>query len=204
MPAFFGRRHDGGALKDEIIEADNIMAGSWGWPRPDYRLDADIDKLEAGTKPPLSEGGNLCCWFYSESRYFSSPYTLALDNANIHLTSLKVSVKSAGIEPYSKISILKHQIVGFDTASQGMVKGDLSFGRMLRRIKIEPYYLDSTKNLALMGDAQLGCDLKGVSTASGTGLENPRCFDVTFTLQNPGNLQKHKFGFRVFHQNNPQ
>lgn len=203
MPAFFGRRHDSGNLNDTILEADNIIAGSWGWPKPDYRLDASADKIDDGSAT-LTDGGNICAWWYAESRYFKSPYTLALDNANVHLVSLKFSMKPDTGGDDAKLSILRHQIVGFDTAAQGHVKGDLSFGDMLRHIKIEAYYLNSSGDLVLMDDNAYGVDMEGNWTGDGTGLEIPRCFDVKFVLRNPGNLKKHRFGMRVFHLNNPQ
>ncbi len=205
LPAYFGRR-DG--TVDEIAKADNVMAGSWGWPRPDYRLDGDADEIAKGTAT-LTNGGNLACWFYAEDRFYNSAYTLALDNANIVLVSLKFSRLEIYGREETKLSILRHQIVGFDTATQSRVRADQSYGNLLRAVKIVPYYLDATGDLVEIGpngagDDALGWKIGGGVTGAGTGDKIPCCFDISYTLRNPGNYKSHKFATRIHQFANPQ
>ncbi len=77
MPAFFGQRDGSDAT---ILKTYDFRVGSWGWPRADYRLDANSDNL--------GSHHNVACWFYAEDRHFNSAKTLALDNANIVLASV--------------------------------------------------------------------------------------------------------------------
>ncbi|MFH0939291.1 MAG: type II secretion system protein [Planctomycetota bacterium] len=200
LPAFYGIRDR--TVKPQwnrsytVLEFANNIAGAWGWPRPDYRLDADADNLQAH--------GTIACWFYTENPKFHSACTLALDNANIVLTSLKFSQRTrrlqdgnnsfVDIPEETQLSVLRHQIVGFDTARKSAVREDFSLGNMLRSIKITPYYLQ-------------GGVLTEMSPVLQTGAGNqevPRCFDVVYTLRNRVNLQSYTFALRVYCQVNQQ
>ncbi|MCK6474007.1 MAG: prepilin-type N-terminal cleavage/methylation domain-containing protein [Planctomycetes bacterium] len=216
MPAFYGHRDAAQTVSDPtsgktltIAEARNILAGSWGWPRPDYRLDADADKLAEGTATCTAAkgcGGNVACWFYAEDREFNSPRTLALDNANVVLMSIKFS---RWVDEYSaentQLSVLRHQIVGFDVATHGLLRADQAYGNMLRAIRLTPMTLDNSGMLATMTDADLGVRLDNtLQNGAGEGMKLPRAFDVVYTLRNPGSGKLHEFALRIVCQKNPQ
>ena len=188
MPGFFGKR-DG--ANPALLAANDFQAGSWGWPRADYRLDADADHL--------ASHANIACWFYTEDRFFNSPTTLALDNANIVLASLKFSMRVVDGEEETQLSILKHHICGNDHPTMngvGLIRSDVSFGNMLRAIEIKPFYLNAGA-LTTMDDAALGSSLSTGAAVAG-GNEVPRCFDVRYTLRNLTNNQRYKFVLRVY------
>jgi len=192
MPGFFGQR-DGKTAA--VLQSNDIMAGSWGWPRPDYRMDVDVDDL-AGKN-------TLSCWFYTESKRFQSPSTLTLDNANIYLISIKFSRKVVNNREETQLSFLRHPIVGNDTGTAGLVREDQSAGNMLRSIKITPYTLDAGGMLKKMDDADLGADLTGTPLI-GQGKAIPRCFDIEYVLRNRANMQPYRFALRVYCTSNPQ
>jgi hypothetical protein len=185
MPGFFGAR-DG--TSTTTLESNDIKAGSWGWPRPDYRMDIDLDDPAGGT--------NCACWFYAENRKYNSPYTLALDNANVVLVSLKFSARRVDGKEQTMLSILRHQIVGFDTATKAPVVEEQTLANMLRSFKITPYYLDAGGMLQKMEDAELGCAKDGTFVPGGDRI--PRCFDIEYTLRNPANLNPNKFSLRIY------
>ena len=178
-----------------MLASNGAGAGSWGWPRPDYRLDADADDL--------TNHKNVACWFYAEDRFYNSPYTLALDNSNVVLASLKFSLKTVNNNEDTQLSFLNHQVAGFDhseMAGIGVVRSDAAYGNMLRSIEIKPYYLNNG-TLTVMNDAALGASSMGAPLAGGDVV--PRCFDVRYTLRNLSNNQRFKFSFRSFCRTNP-
>ncbi len=200
-PAFFGQRN---GANTTVREKFDVLAGSWGWPQADYRLNADADKLASGTAT-LTDGANVACWFYAEDRYFNSPYTLALDNPNIVLCSVKFSAGKVNNREETQLSFLKHHLGGFDQphlGGTGSVRSDAAYGNMLRAISITPGYL-SAGTLRPMGDDELGCTLAG-ATLPTQGNEVPRCFDIRYRLQNPSTLQGYAFALRVYCRINPQ
>lgn len=219
MPAFFGRRNGADA---KVLKFNDIRAGSWGWPRPDYRMDADADQLSSvlygggggGGGPGGGGGGGggvpaagktVACWFYAEDRNFDSIYTKSLDNSNIVLVSIKFSMDLVNNREETQISFMRHQICGFDGNGQKWLRADQSYSNMMRSIKIEPLYVDSTGKLAVMDDQALGCDLSGAPSADPTaGREIPRAFDVRYTLINPSNQRPYRFALRVYCQSNTQ
>ncbi|MCZ7647649.1 MAG: hypothetical protein M5U26_20725 [Planctomycetota bacterium] len=224
LPAFFGLRNavagEDGVTSDVVRSANDIMAGAWGWPRPDYRLWADADKL-AGGSAALDRGGCVSCWWYAEERAFNSPYTLALDNANILLVSVKFSMKDDGQSQRTQLSVLRHQIVGFDTPTHGLVRADHSYGNLLRAIRIDPVYMLAAGSLVSSRspgsvdqafvdiDSTVGWALDGGGPVGAAGdLANgnrfPCAFDVWFRLRNPRNMQNYTFASRVFQYANPQ
>jgi hypothetical protein len=186
MPGFFGERDGGNAA---ALAAKDILAGSFGWPRPDYRMDINLDDPAGGR--------NCACWFYAENRKYHSPLTLALDNANLVLVSLKFSAKSVAGREQTQLSILRHQVAGFDIAERTPLIEELALGNMLRAIKITPYYLDAGGQFLAMDDAALGCSLNG-SFVNGGGKARPRCFDVEYTLRNSANQVPNKFAIRIY------
>lgn len=199
MPAFFGKR-DG--TKTPVLNAQDITAGAWGWPRADYRLDASADDLAGHA--------TVACWFYAENRGTRSPYTLTLDNANIVLCSLKFFYKApdpkTGDKEQTGLLFLRHQIVGFDTANGESVKDEMTYSNMLRAVSIKPYTFDKGGALVPMDDKALGADATGkpLPTGPGVGLGTPRCFNVNFTLRNAVTYQPLKFAFNVYVQTTPQ
>lgn len=227
MPAFFGRRDFGGSGTassgnvSTVMESNDIRAGSWGWPRADYRLDVDIDRpSQINAKPLANSTANhpvISCWFYAESRVFNSPYTLALDNPNIVLVSFKFSHKlptgssvgkSGALSPASpettQLSMLRHTIGGFDISKPGLLRSDETVGSMLRAIKITPYYINPASNqLEEMTDAELNSTLASGATVdasrtSAAGFAQPRCFDIEYSLRNPYGQQRYDFALRVY------
>jgi len=192
MPGFFGQRD--GTTK-MLLEENNIIAGSWGWPRPDYRMDIDLDDL--------ANKNNMACWFYTENKRFHSPSTLTLDNSNIYLISIKFSRKVVANKEETQLSFLRHPIVGNDTGTAGLVREDQAGGNMLRAIKITPYTMDAGGMLRKMDDSDIGADLSGTPIA-GQGKAVPRCFDIEYTLRNRANMQPYKFALRVYCSSNPQ
>ena len=234
MPAFFGRRDFNAARttlsgdKTTVFACSDVLAGSWGWPRSDPRLDVDIDRVSKLNVKPLknSTGGNptISCWFYSENRSFNSPFTLALDNSNIVLTSFKFSyipptpatfdLKGNLTVPakpeQTQLSVLRHSIVGFDIADAGMLRADETIGSMLRAIKITPYgILPGTNKLIEMGDAELNSKMADGSAIDNTrtapaGTVLPRCFDIEYSLRNPYTMHRYDFALRVYCQITPQ
>ncbi|MCW8131116.1 MAG: prepilin-type N-terminal cleavage/methylation domain-containing protein [Planctomycetota bacterium] len=226
MPGFFGRRN-GSDLN--TLKYYDIRVGSWGWPRADYRLDADADKLgtvlySSGSGGSGGGGGaggsggggggggvpgagqNVACWFYAEDRNFDSIYTKTLDNSNIVLVSVKFSMDLVNNREETQLSFLRHQICGLDGNGQKWLRADQSYTNMLRAIKIEPLYVNSASgNLVVMDDAALGCNLGGVaSTDPLAGREIPRAFDIRYTLVNPANQRPYRFGMRIYCQTNMQ
>jgi prepilin-type N-terminal cleavage/methylation domain-containing protein len=192
MPAFFGQRD---ASTTALLQSNDIMAGSWGWPRADYRMDVDLDNLPAH--------GNMACWFYSEYKNYRSPGTLALDNANIVLISIKFSRKlNASNKEETQLSFLRHQIVGLDIESSGKLREDQSTFNMIRQIKITPYCLDAGGAMKKMDDNALGASITGAPAGAGDGV--PRAFDIEYTLRNRVNMQPYHFAMRVFCATNPQ
>jgi len=189
MPAFFGKR-DGATAA--IMESKDIMAGSWGWPRADYRMDADIDR--AGAQ-------NVACWFYSEYKAYNSQCTLALDNSNIVLTSIKFSRRELFGKIETQVSFLRHQIVGFDNPTLEQVREDQAAGGLLTALKIVPLTL-SGGQLVPMTDSDLGCAIGAASVAGGTKI--PRAFDVSYTLRSRVTHQPYRFAQRFYCQINPQ
>ncbi len=233
MPAFFGRRDFANTGKSmsggttTVMEANDIRAGSWGWPRADYRMDVDIDRPnKLNAKSLINSAANqptIACWFYAENRVYNSPYTLALDNPNIVLVSFKFaqkqavagSVSKAGVTtPYqpetTQLSMLRHSIGGFDLANAGLLRSDETTGSMIRAIKITPYYINPGSNqLEEMTDAQLNSTQQNGSTVDGSntsanGNVVPRCFDVEYSLRNPFGTSRYDFALRVYCQTNPQ
>ena len=232
MPAFFGRRDFKGVGKSTsaklttVMEANDVRAGSWGWPRPDYRMDVDIDRADQINAKPLlnsvAKSPTIACWFYAESRVFNSPYTLALDNPNIVLVSFKFShtqavagkvsgsVTTPAQPETTQLSMLRHSIGGFDLANAGMLRADESTGNMLRAIKITPYYINPVSNeLEEMTDKQLNSKQASgaavdASNKSPDGDAVPRCFDVQYSLRNPYGNVRYDFALRVYSQINPQ
>ena len=236
MPAFFGRRKitdtgtgrnwDGSSFTSTVLESNDIRAGSWGWPRPDYRMDVDIDRADKINAPALqgSVPGSptIACWFYAENRVFNSPYTLALDNPNIVLVSFKFSWKKAvagssgggKVTPsqpeMTQLSMLRHSIGGFDLANTGLLRSDETIGSMIRAIKITPYYYNTGSNkLEEMTDAQLNSSLGTGATVDNTranpaGNMVPRCFDIQYSLRNPYGNSRYDFALRVYCQITPQ
>jgi len=202
MPAFFGKR-DGTNVNN--LKYYDMRVGSWGWPRPDYRMDADaleLGKLLHGGGGPAS-GTVLSCWFYAEEKNFDSVHTKALDNANIVLVSIKFSMDLVNNKEETQLSFLKHHVCGFDGNGHKWMRSDQSYANMLRAIKIEPLYLDAGNNFTVMDNAALGCDLAGTPSADPLqGREIPRAFDVRFTLSNPANQRQYRFSLRIFNQNN--
>ena len=197
-PAFFGYRdpnYTTGA-GPKALEVKHYEVGSWGWPRPDYRLDADADDITIHNL--------ISCWFYTEDRNFGSPLTLALDNANLMLVSLKFSMGQKDGQEFTQLSLLKHHISGWDQPGQqgANVRADMNYGDMLRAIKVTPLTLDAAGNLVAMTNADLGVDLKGTPIAGGD--KTPRCFDIKVTLRHPRNLQRYDFAFRYYNHNTPQ
>lgn len=198
MPGFFGKRDGTLAAADgsgrKILEVNDVVAGSWGWPRADYRMDVNLD---VPGKPQYA-----ACWFYAEQRNFNSPCTLTLDNASIVLVSIKFSARNAGKpSEETQLSILRHQIAGFDTAIKGLVRHDQATGNMLRSIKIRPYFVAADGTLSPMDDSALGSNIQGAPAAGGE--EIPRCFDIDYTLRNPVSLQLYDFSLRVYCNSNP-
>ena len=194
LPGFYGKRDGGNAA---VLSKYTVEAGSWGWPRPDYRLDADADDL--------TNHKNVACWFYAEDRYFESPYTLALDNSNIVLASVKFSVGMVGGGQETQLSFIKHHVNGFDHSTMGgtgLLRADSAYGKMLRAASITPRYLDDTGTLKEMKDGELGANLIGQAVPGGA--EVPYCFDVRFRLRNPSSLQTHAFSLRIFNGNVPE
>ncbi|MBI3832445.1 MAG: prepilin-type N-terminal cleavage/methylation domain-containing protein [Planctomycetes bacterium] len=228
MPGFFGQR-DGSNVA--TLKAYDITAGSSGWPRADYRLDADADKLGAALYPSgggaggggaggggvggaggggggpatPSPGKVISCWFYSEYRNYDSFVCKALDNANIMLVSIKFSMDVVKNREETQLSFLSHQICGFDGNGKKWQRADQTYGNMLRSIKIDPIYVDNAGTMQLMDDNALGCDLLGTPLAASTaGREIPRAFDIRYTLINPANQKRHRFSLRVYCQTNMQ
>ena len=202
VPAFFGKR-DG--MRAYVVQHYEVLVRAWGWPQPDYRLDADADKLLAGSAT-VNNGANVACWFYAEDRYVNSCFTMALDNSSVLLTSIKFSQWTENNRERTQLSFLKHHVGGFDHSymgSEGMVRGDAAYGNLMRAISIIPYYMDANGILQTMGDAELGCRLDG-STIPASGTEVPRCFDIRYRLRNPVTLQSYTFGLRVYCRINPQ
>jgi len=247
MPAFFGRRDFGSTVNTStgattnVLGANDILAGSWGWPRPDYRMDIDLDRTASGTiNGNITQGGEvlhysspllnsipgnptIACWFYAENRVFNSPFTLALDNSNIVLVSIKFSQKppqpatykvngtllSPQLPEQTQLSILRHSIVGFDLADSGLLRADETVGNMLRAIKIKPYYRNSANQLAEMSDNELNSHIVDGSPVDPTranpaGNAIPRCFDIEYSLRNPYNFHRYDFALRVYCAINPQ
>ena len=233
MPAFFGRRDFAGTglamsgKKTTVLESNDIRAGSWGWPRPDYRLDVDIDRPSMINAKPLANSTasnpTIACWFYAENRVYNSPYTLALDNPNIVLVSFKFSqvqavagsVSKAGkVTPYTpestQLSMLRHSIGGFDLANAGLLRSDETTGSMIRAIKITPYYINPGSNsLEEMTDSQLNSTQQNGATvdasrSAANGFMVPRCFDVEYSLRNPYGTSRYDFALRVYCATNPQ
>ena len=233
MPAFFGRRDIAGTGMSTsgstitVMEANDIRAGSWGWPRADYRMDVDIDRPDKLNAKHLfnSTAGSptIACWFYAENRVFNSPYTMALDNSNIVLVSFKFSQKQAvagavgkgGVVTPSQpettqLSMLRHAVGGFDLANAGLLRSDETTGNMIRAIKITPYYINPGSNqLQEMTDAQLNSTQQTGATVDGSNTSPasnavPRCFDVEYTLRNPFGTSRYDFALRVYCQTNPQ
>ncbi|GMV83033.1 MAG: hypothetical protein AMXMBFR7_42170 [Planctomycetota bacterium] len=216
LPAFYGLRNavggESGVSATDLASFNDVRVGAWGWPRPDYRLDADADKITGGTAA-LTDGGNVACWFYAEERAFNSPYTLTLDNANIVLVSLKFSIADDGARQSTQLSVLRHQIVGFDTPTYGLVRADHSYGNLLRRIKIDPLFFNPANGAierasaqADQGDTLLGWNLSNGGPTLGVtdGDRVPCAFDVEFVLRNPRNMQGYRFATRIFQFGNPQ
>ncbi|MCW8133244.1 MAG: prepilin-type N-terminal cleavage/methylation domain-containing protein [Planctomycetota bacterium] len=205
MPGFFGKR-DG--AKANVLKYNDMRAGSWGWPRPDYRLDADAVVLSPvldGGSPSGSAGKLVSCWFYAESPDFDSVYTKTLDNPNIVLVSIKFSMDLVGNREETQLSFLRHQIAGLDGNGQKYVRSDQSYGNMLRAVKIDPLCLNASGELDRMDDAALGCDLNGTpSTDPAAGRAIPRAFDVRFTLANPANMRPYRFALRIYCGSNAQ
>lgn len=205
MPAFYGKR-DGANSK--ILRNYDLRAGSWGWPRADYRLDADADVLSPvlnGGSPTAANGRLISSWFYAEAHDFDSVYTKALDNPNIVLVSIKFSMDLVKNREETQLSFLRHQIGGFDGNGQRYVRAEQTYGNMLRSIKIDPLYINSSGELALMDDTALGCDLKGTpSTDPNAGREIPRAFDIRYTLTNPANMRPYRFALRIYCGSNMQ
>ncbi len=198
MPGFYGKRDGSNAT---VRANNNALAASWGWPRPDYRLDADAAKLQNGTAS-LGDGGNVSCWFYAEDRNFNSTYTMALDNPNIVLATLKFTVRQVNGAEETQLSFLNHHIAGFDNpgrAGMSNVRSDAAYGNLLRSVKIVPFWLNGGQ-LHPMDDGAHGASMKGAPTAGGDAL--PRCFDVRYTLRNPANFKAYAFAFRVYSHGN--
>ena len=194
LPGFYGKRN---GADPNILKDNEVVVGSWGFPRADYRLDANADDL--------TNHSNIGCWFYSEDRYFNCPYTLALDNPNLLLTSLKFTKRTVNNREETQLTIMKHHVVGFDHSylgGSGKLVADISYGNMLRAISITPCYMDAGGDIKVMGDSELGCTLAGATVAGGN--EVPRCFDVRYTLRNPATLQAFSFVLRAFCRTNPQ
>ncbi len=194
LPGFFGQRN---GADPNILKENTALVGSWGWPRPDYRIDADADDMAAHN--------NVACWFYAEDRYFNSVYSLALDTPNIVLASMKFSVSTVNNRQETQLSFLKHHVGGFDHSfmgANGKIRSDAGYGNMLRAIRIVPYYKDAAGALHEMDDTALGCNRAGNTVAGGS--EVPYCFDVRFMLRNPANLQRHAFALRLYNHNIPQ
>jgi prepilin-type N-terminal cleavage/methylation domain-containing protein len=137
MPGFYGWRDFSAACDQlppspdpytQVINRWDVMVGSWGWPRPDYRMSADADMIDAGNAnygpsaflgDTKSGGGLLSCWFYTEDRYSNMICTGTLDNDCILLASLKFSMlKVSGIEQ-TQLSILTHHAFGIDHPYMG-------------------------------------------------------------------------------------
>ena len=201
MPAFFGRRDwkskvstiSGASI--QVLNANDILAGSWGWPRADYRMDVDMDMTPQISPRPLknSTPGNptIACWFYAENRSFNSPFTLSLDNPNIMLVSWKFSynpprpaqydLKKNMTEPakgeQTQLTMLRHTIGGFDLADAQMLRSDESMGNMMRAIKITPYTIDAGNNIVEMDDTMLNSLI-----GSGAPQDKSRPYAGTFKL----------------------
>lgn len=194
MPGFYGKRN---GLNATVLAKNDYQVGSWGWPRADYRLDADADD---------SNKRNVACWFYAEDRFFNSPYTLTLDNANIVLASIKFTLgTNADGNEETQLSFLTHHITGFDHPTHngnGLVRSDAAYGNMMRQIKITPYYLNDGA-LTEMQDAEIGASLSGVPGAPNAGDKMPRCFDVRYSLRNLANNQRFRFVLRAYCYSNP-
>ena len=186
MPGFYGQR-DGS--NPAVLAANDIMAGSWGWPRPDYRLDMDFDDP--------ADHHTAACWFYAEDRRFNSARTLALDNANVVLVSLKASRRMVNGRETTSLAFLRHQIVGFDSTHGNLLREEQTLGNLLRSIRITPYCLASDERLVPMDDAALGCGLTGAPLPSG-GTARPRCFDIEYTLRDEDTHAAHSFSLRVY------
>jgi len=191
-PAFYGKSD--GTNATQLANNDN-QSGSWGWPRPDYRMEADANDIKTKS--------DIACWFYTEDRDFNSPLTLTLDNPNLVLASLKFTVTQADNREVTMLSMIKHHIGGWDhPGKKGTpVRNDMTYGNMLRAIRIVPYCLKSGV-LTPMSDADLGCDRRGTPVAGGN--EVPRCFDAFITLKNPWGYTLHEFAYRFYTHTNPQ
>lgn len=236
MPAFFGKRTPIVVNPPNyIMQSKDVNAGSWGWPRADYRMNIDIDngsgnyvyKQQPGDTFPAPATPVICCWFYAENRTFNSPRTMALDNSNIVLVSMKFSYNQAVPNPLpplhptpetTQLSFLRHAIVGFDLPSQGLLRSDETTGSMLRAIRITPYYFDSAANgLIPMGDRELNSTLMNGASVTGSivqqppsslplsdpGFKVPRAFDVEYVLRNPYTFTRYTFALRVYCQIDP-
>jgi len=195
LPGFYGKRN---GANPAVLNDKTAVVASWGWPRPDYRLDADADDI-AGHN-------NVACWFYAEDRHYSSAYTLALDNSNIVLASMKFTVLPlVNNRQETQLSFVKHHLNGFDHSymgGTGQVRSDASYGNMLRAVSVTPHYMDASGTLRTMDDTALGCTLTGGNQAGGT--EVPYCFDIKFRLRNPVSFSMYTFSQRVFNSNVPQ
>jgi prepilin-type N-terminal cleavage/methylation domain-containing protein len=178
MPAFFGRRDFNSAVKtlignSNVLACNNVLAGSWGWPRADYRMDVDMDMTtRISPKPLINSTANnptIACWFYAENRSFNSPFTLSLDNPNIMLVSwkfsyvppqpaqkdLKGNITAPARGEVTQLTMLRHSIGGFDLADAQMLRSDQTMGSMLRAIKITPYTIDNGNKIVEMDDVML-------------------------------------------------
>jgi len=194
-PGFYGKRD--GAVKVNLENFD-IQVGSWGWPRPDYRMEADADDIK--NKKLISN------WFYCEDRDFNSPNSYALDNPNLVLASMKFSAWVLDGFEYTQLSLLKHHISGWDHSGKAgsLIRSDMAYGNMMRAIKVSAYHLDNG-NLVEMDDAALGVEKATSKALAAVGATKfPRCFDVEYKLRNPKGLRDHVFARRFFCLSNPQ
>lgn len=203
MPAFYGK-FDGN--NKEMMEVDDNRAGSWGWPRPDYRMDVNLDGTTAASGTSASSQ-RCACWFYAENRNFASPLTLALDNSNIVLVSLKFTARKFRGKDVTQLSVLRHQINGFDTRDAS-IRSDMALGEMLRAFKVVPRFMRPDGNLTADNDdisAYLGASLSGMPIDSPLSkISIPRCFDISYTLANPANQVRTSFSLRVYNQASSQ
>ena len=194
-PGFFGKRDGGVAVN---LENFDNQVGSWGWPRPDYRMDADADDIK--NKKVISN------WFYCEDREFNSPHSYALDNPNIVLASIKFSAWAKDGFDYTQLSLLKHHISGWDHSGKvgSLLRSDMTYGNMLRAIKIVAYHLDNG-DLVKMDDAALGVEEKdGKTIVDAAATKMPRCFDAVYRLRNPKSQRDYVFVRRFFCLSSPQ
>jgi len=220
LPSYFGYRDANSLLVansspsnaiSKVIDTNTVYAGSWGWPRPDYRMNIDADKATAANGIVAPEN-NCACWFYCESPNYSGTHTMSIDNPNLLLCSIKFMrfVDTATKIETTQLSFLKHHMLGFDHPWMTNISNTSSLredmcptGNMLRSVKIVPYTMSSTGTFELCTDEDLGVDLEGHMLAKGSS-KIPRRFDITYKLRHAQTRKDYVFSIRIFTRLKPQ